>query len=141
MVVFSRILQALGRFNFVVSAALIMYGYIFPAKIEGGTFVNSLGFLFAIFAFLFMLILISVFYFKTGTSNVENFIVFNVNNIILYVITGINLVYWLIFANHIEWENGTELTSTKLMVFVSLAWCLNLTIVIITSNYLKSIRQ
>ena len=141
MVVFSRILQVLGRFNFVVSAALIMYGYIFPAKIEGGTFVNSLGFLFAIFAFLFMLILISVFYFKTGTSNVENFIVFNVNNIILYVITGINLVYWLIFANHIEWENGTELTSTKLMVFVSLAWCLNLTIVIITSNYLKSIRQ
>ena len=141
MVVFSRILQALGRFNFVVSAALIMYGYIFPAKIEGGTFVNSLGFLFAIFAFLFMLILISVFYFKTGTSNVENFIVFNVNNIILYVITGINLVYWLIFANHIEWENGTELTSTKLMVFVSLAWCLNLTIVIIISNYLKSIRQ
>lgn len=137
MFVFSRILQVMGCCNFAIAVALTVYGYIFPSKIEGGTFINTMGFTFIIFGLFLMLLLIGVFYLKMGHDRADDLINFNVMNSMLYVIAGINLVYRLFFCNFSAMENGSSLTGAKLMAALATSILINLSVAIMTTNYLK----
>ena len=137
MVVYSRILQILGCCNFVICVSFTIYGHIFPSKIEGGMFLNTLGSIFVTFALFLMLVLIGIFYVGIGSSRADDLIVFNVKNIILYVVVGFNLAYRLFFCDISGLENGSSLTGAKIMAGFATAMLLNLSVAIMTTNYLN----
>ncbi len=138
MIVYSRILQILGYCNFAICAFFTIYGYIFPSKLEGGTFLNTLGALFMLFASFVMLILMGIFCVVIGSSYADNLISFTIRNVVLYAILGLNLIYRLFFCDTGGIENGSSLTSAKLMAGFAIALILNLSVIIMTTKFYNS---
>lgn len=138
MVAYSRFLQILGYFNFIICLIFTTYGYIFPDKITGGTLLNTIGSIFMVIASFVMLILIGAFCIKLGNLSVNELIIFDAKNIVIYVICGINLVYRLFCCNIGGMENGSSFTSAKLMAGFAIGLLLNFSVILITTNFIQS---
>ena len=137
MVVYSRILQILGCFNFIIGVVMTVYGTLFPNSVKGGTIFNSFGAMFLAFSLVLMLVLVSIFYAILGKGYVENLVRFTPQNIVLYIIIIGNMIYRFFWRDIKEIENGSSLTCAKLMAGCSVVLYLNFTIVLLMSNYLN----
>lgn len=136
MIMYSRILQILGYSNFILCLFFTIYGYMYPQKFIGGTPLNAISSILIILSFFVMLVLIGIFCAKVGNSYVDELVNFNVKNVVIYVICGINLVFRLFFSDTNSMENGSSLTASKLMAGLALALVLNWSVIVISTNYI-----
>jgi len=139
MTVYSRILQFLGLLNLVVCLPFTIYGHIFPNNIKGGMAANEIGSCIIVEAYFLMMILTVIYCFILGEDTINNLIKFNAASIILYIVFVANIIYCLLFTDtSAAMENGSSITSSKLMSNFALSLLLNLTVVIMSTNYIKS---
>ena len=56
---------------------------------------------------------------------------------VIYIIFGANAVYRLFFHGNTETENGISVTSEKVLAGIALSLILNLTVYLISTNFIK----
>lgn len=138
MNIFSKTLQFASIFNLTAGILLTVIGFCSENAFKGGTLLNQIGLLFSVEAFGIMLVSIVIFSIINGDSKIDGLLSLKWSNIIMYIVFGANVVYRLFFHNNSELENGFSATGDKVLAGIALSLILNLTILIISSNFIKS---
>ncbi len=134
MLVYSKILFCLGIFNITSCTAFSLLFFVYPEKFSQGTIINNIAFLIGVIGFFLMMILTAIYYIKLGEQR-ENLITFNPFTITLYILFGINVVLRLFFDKNLSVLGSA--TPAKIVTTLDLALFLNLTVVIMSFNYIK----
>ena len=137
MIVFSQSLQIASFFNLLLGGLLTVIGFCHKTAFVGGSKLNQIGTLFLIEAFGIMLISIIIFSIIVGDNIINKLFSFGWKSIIIYIILGANVVYRFFSHSNAEMENGFSTTGEKILAGIAISLVLNLTIHLISTNFIK----
>lgn len=138
VIIFAKILRFASVFNLSVGILFTVTGFCLKNEFKGAKILNQIGFLFSIEAFGIIMILMLIFSIVIGDGIIDKLFSPKWYAVALYIVFAANVIYRLFFNSNIEMENGASATGEKVLAGIALSLILNLTVLIISSNFIRS---